>query len=128
MADLWRAWFTMRGPEESDPLSRAALSRRVPVENYAITPQLQQDGSEMDAEASFDLTASNETEARLVADDVYGKWRMGAGLDPGFGELIAIGLSEWARWDRFLSKAHLSTGQGRYEEAVVFAQIACEVR
>jgi hypothetical protein len=128
-AETWRVYFNL-GDRPPDNLTDAALDIGVAPENFAVITELLPDGQ--DGEATLGLVIYGEDEAAALSSamTIYRAImaKTGLSVDPE-QDLEAFGPSELGvnDWDLLRSRAEVAFAQDRYDEAVVWAQTACEI-
>lgn len=123
---LWRAYFSVE-PGEGAALQEAA-STMLPVEDFMLMTELLGGADDHDAEFAFTVAGNDEAGGEEEARRMMYRVRRQALLDPNESTLRVLVPAGLRRDQRPLAKAETLLELGRYEEAVVFAQVACETR
>jgi hypothetical protein len=121
----WRASYTVKADEYARIV---ALGDLRPADNYLITGRLEPDDTPGDGELAFDLSVDDQDELVVEGQKIFDRIRWRAGLDAAPFRLIGFVEVDRPPWEVALEKALKRLGDGYHEEAVVFAQVACETR
>jgi hypothetical protein len=126
VAQRWRAFYSL-DLDEHGPIAEAAADFPA-MQNYFLSVEQLRDGSLGDAQLTFDLTAESKEELVDEAERLFSQVRERAGLDRAVKRLLAVASVTQPPWELALHKAHQRFKNELHEEAVVFAQVACETR
>ncbi len=124
----WRAFYSLNR-DEYEPIA-AAAPHFPAAKNSLVAMHSGPDTLLGDAQLSFDFSASADDKEELVAEAqrIFDQLRERAGLDQAVGRLLGFAEVTRPRWEVALERAYDASIRGQQEEAVVFAQTACETR